>query len=74
MKNQIDALVRSIRHALEQSPPTVPEVAALLQATGMDGPSRAGAQLAVLARWADDPDFEEREYAQQQLDALLSLN
>lgn len=54
MKNQIDNLVRGIQHDLVQASPTVPEVAAFFQAIGADGFSKAVAQRAILARWAED--------------------
>ena len=72
MKTQIDNLARGILHDLAQPSPAVPELAAFFQAIGADGFSKAVAQRAILARWAEDvtltPDV--RHYAQQQLATL----
>ncbi len=72
MKNQIDNLVRGIQHDLAQPSPTVPEVATFFQAIGADGFSKAVAQRAILARWAEDVTLtaDVRDYAQQQFATL----
>lgn len=72
MKTQIDNLARGILHDLAQPSPAAPELAAFFQAIGADGFSKAVAQRAILARWAEDvtltPDV--RDYARQQLATL----
>ena len=64
--------MRGIQHDLAQPSPAVPELAAIFQAIGADGFSKAVAQRAVLSRWAKDVTLplDVRDYAQPQLDAL----
>ncbi|WP_159067955.1 hypothetical protein [Trinickia symbiotica] len=72
MKIQIDNLVRGILHDLSRPAPSQRELAAFFQAIGADGRSRAAAQRAVLASWAEDMGLpaDVRQYVHQQIDAL----
>lgn len=71
---QIDALVRSIRHALAEpsQPETETALTDFIHALGVGGPRQAIALREVLERWAEDmnspPDV--RAYALQQLASL----
>lgn len=72
MKDQIDNLVRGIRHDFAQPSHAVPEIAAFFQVIGADGLSKATEQRAILGRWAEDVNLptDVRDYAQYQLKAL----
>lgn len=71
MKSQIDSLVRQILAALAQPSPIVPELAAYMQLRGLDGHSQAVEMRCTLERWAEYlPSEKDRQYAQEQLDAL----
>lgn len=54
MKNQIDALVRGIRHDLAHPAPADPQLAAVFHVLGLDGVTRARQQRAVLASYGGD--------------------
>lgn len=72
VKHQIDKLVQGIYYDLARPSPAIPELAAYLQFISADSFSRAVKQRAILASWAEElPDAEIREYARQQLEALL---
>ncbi len=72
MTTYIDNLVRLILQALAQPSPAVPELAAVLQAIGVDNHSQAVELRAILHRLAEDvtETSDVRKYAQQQLNTL----
>lgn len=75
MKQKIDDLVRNLLTDLDRPSPANPQLAGVVASLGLDGPSMAAAQRAILASWAKDVMLlaEHRVYAGQQLDALPSF-
>lgn len=65
---QIDNLMRGILDDFARPAPSQPEVAAFFDAIRADGRSRAAAQRAVLATWAEDMGLpvDVRQYAPPQ--------
>jgi len=72
---QIDTLVREIRHHRVRPLPTDDHLAAVVLALGIDGNSVAAQLCSVLASYIEDERLpvEQRQYAQQQLDALQAF-
>lgn len=72
MERQIDKLVASIRATLARPALLDPAMAAVMAASGIDGPGLARPQIATLAAWSTDPTLTEgeRNYAAAQLAAL----
>jgi hypothetical protein len=70
MERQIDTVVASIRVTLARPVHPNSVLAAIMAASGIDGPGLARQQIASLVAWSNDPTLSEveRAYAMAQLE------